>query len=48
MVQSALDLYKNKKLWHEVCITAMKQELGWETSAAKYRKLYQAEVDAKQ
>ena len=48
MVLSALDLYRNKKLWHEVCITAMQQDLGWETSAAEYRKLYQAEVDAKQ
>ena len=47
MILSALDLHKNTKLWHEVCITAMQQDVGWETSAREYRKLYQAEVDAR-
>ncbi len=48
MVLSALDLYKNTKLWHQICITAMQQELGWEASAKEYQKLYRAEVKAKQ
>ncbi len=46
-LRSALELYGNPKLWHEVCTTAMQQDLGWETSARKYQELYQAEVDAK-
>ena len=45
---SALDLYRNKKLWQQLCKTAMQQELGWDASAREYHKLYQAEVDAKQ
>jgi starch synthase len=45
---NALDLYKNTKLWQQLCKTAMGQELGWEASALEYQKLYQAEVDAKQ
>jgi starch synthase len=45
---SALDLYRNKKLWQQLCKTAMQQELGWEASAREYQKLYQVEVDAKQ
>jgi starch synthase len=44
MILSALDLYQNKKLWHQVCITAMQQELGWEASAREYQKLYRAEA----
>jgi len=47
-VLNALDMYKNKKLWQQLCKTAMQQELGWELSAHEYQKLYQAEVDAKQ
>lgn len=47
-ILNALDLYKNTKLWQQLCKTAMQQELGWEASAHEYQKLYQAEVDAKQ
>jgi len=47
-ILSALELYKNTKLWQQLCKTAMQQELGWEASAHEYQKLYQAEVDAKQ
>ena len=48
IILSALELYRNKKLWQQLCKTAMQQELGWEASAREYQKLYQAEVDAKQ
>ncbi|MGB5584478.1 MAG: glycogen synthase GlgA [Gammaproteobacteria bacterium] len=47
MILSAMDLYKNKKLWHEVCLTAMQQDWGWENSANQYHKLYRAEVGAR-
>jgi starch synthase len=47
-ILNALDLYKNNRLWQQLCKTAMQQELGWELSAHEYQKLYQAEVDAKQ
>ena len=48
MILSALDLYQNAKLGHQVCITGMQQELGWEASAREYQKMYSAEVNAKQ
>ncbi len=41
-INSALELYENKVLWGRVQKTAMAQELGWETSAKAYRKLYTA------
>jgi starch synthase len=47
-ILNALDLYKNTRLWRQLCKTAMQQVLGWEASAHEYQKLYQAEVDAKQ
>ena len=47
MVCSALDLYRNTKLWHQVCITAMQQELGWEHSAMAYQNLYKAVAESK-
>jgi starch synthase len=47
-ILNALDLYKNTRLWPQLCKSAMQQELGWEASAHEYQKLYQAEVDAKQ
>ena len=48
MVLSALELYKNTKLWHEVCLSAMRQDVGWDKSASEYHRLYQAGVDARQ
>ena len=39
---SALELYENKALWERVQKTGMSEELGWETSAQAYRKLYTA------
>lgn len=47
MVLSALDLFKNTKLWHELCKTAMRQDVGWEKSANEYHNLYRAEVDSR-
>ena len=47
MILSALDLYRNSKLWHQVCITAMQQELGWDASAKEYQKLYRLEAEQK-
>lgn len=47
-ILSALDLYQNKKLWRQLCTTAMQQEVGWEVSAREYQKLYLAKVEAKQ
>ncbi|UCB55725.1 MAG: glycogen synthase GlgA [Thiotrichales bacterium] len=47
MICSALDLVMNTKLWHQVCITAMQQELGWEASAKQYQELYRAEAEKK-
>ena len=42
MILSALELHRNKKLWHQVCITAMQQDLGWGASARAYQQLYKA------
>ena len=47
MILSALELYKNTKLWLQICKTAMRQELGWEASAREYQRLYQVEVERK-
>ena len=40
-VNRALLLYGKPRQWRKVCEVAMRQELGWETSAKKYRALYE-------
>jgi len=40
-VKRAIALYKKPKQWQQLCETAMAEELGWESSAKKYQKLYQ-------
>jgi starch synthase len=47
MIISAIELYKNPKLWLQLCKTAMRQDVGWDASAREYQKLYQVEVDAR-
>ena len=39
-VKRALAVYSRPKQWQRVCETAMQQELGWESSAARYQELY--------
>ena len=39
-IKRALVIYKKPKQWHQICETAMQQELGWEASANKYQALY--------
>lgn len=36
----ALLVYRKAKPWLQICNTAMRQKLGWETSALEYQKLY--------
>ncbi len=40
-IKRALSVYSKPEQWQQVCQTAMKQELGWKSSAKKYQKLYQ-------
>jgi len=40
-IKRALTIYNKPEQWHELCETAMSQELGWESSAKKYQALYQ-------
>jgi starch synthase len=41
-VNRALLIYQHQpEQWQQVCETAMRQELGWETSAKEYQSLYQ-------
>ncbi len=40
-VKDAIALYKKPEQWQQICETAMRQELGWESSARKYQALYQ-------
>jgi starch synthase len=42
-INNALQLYANKALWEQLQNTAMKQDLGWISSAKAYRKLYAAQ-----
>jgi starch synthase len=39
-VKRALVIYDQPQRWQQLCETAMQQELGWESSAAKYQELY--------
>jgi len=39
-VKRALTIYRQPKLWKQLCETAMRQDLGWESSAKKYQALY--------
>ena len=43
-IKRALAIYKRPRLWHQLCRTAMKAELGWEASALKYLELYKKEA----
>lgn len=39
-IKRALVLYRRPQQWQQICETGMQQELGWESSANKYQKLY--------
>ena len=39
-IKRALAIYKKPEQWQQICETAMRQELGWESSARKYQELY--------
>lgn len=39
-IKRALVLYRRPEQWQQICETGMRQELGWESSANKYQKLY--------
>jgi len=39
-IKRAIKIYRQPKLWKQVCETAMSQDLGWECSAKKYQALY--------
>jgi len=39
-IKRALLIYNNPEQWQQICETAMKQELGWKSSAKKYQALY--------
>ena len=41
-ISHALELYKQSALWEQVIISAMMQDLGWDSSAQAYRKLYKS------
>lgn len=44
-LKRAMAIYRRPRLWHQLCITAMLQPLGWDSSAIKYLELYQAEIE---
>lgn len=39
-IDRALGLYEEPKLWSELCVRAMRQDMSWNTSAVEYMKLY--------
>ena len=39
-IRHAVALYKNKAIWKQMQLTAMRQDFSWSTSAAEYSKLY--------
>ena len=39
-VKRAMNIYKQPEQWQQICETAMRQELGWVSSAIKYQTLY--------
>ena len=40
VIKRAFTLYRKPTKWRQLCVTAMSQELGWESSAQKYQALY--------
>jgi starch synthase len=40
----ALRYFESPRAWHQICMTGMYKELGWEASARQYQKLYRSEV----
>jgi len=43
----AVELYKNKKLWHKLMQNAMKTDFSWEYSAKEYVRLYERAISFK-
>lgn len=39
-VLHSLELYRNKPLWRQLCIQAMRQDFSWRRSAIQYKRLY--------
>jgi starch synthase len=40
----ALRYYASPRVWHQICMTGMQMELGWQESARQYQKLYRSGV----
>ena len=40
VVQQAVDLYRNKKVWSQIMRNAMKSNYSWKEAGAEYQKLY--------
>lgn len=45
-LKRAMAIYKRPRLWQQICRTAMREVLGWDSSAKRYLELYQAEIEA--
>jgi starch synthase len=43
---SAIELYNKPRVWQQVCRAGMHKDLGWDTSAREYQKLYTANIEA--
>lgn len=44
-IKTALEAYKNKKIWKQIQINGMKQDFSWEKSARKYLDIYKTLID---
>ncbi len=43
---TALEYYARPRIWQQICRTAMLSDLGWDSSAREYQKLYMTDVEA--
>ncbi|HCV41964.1 MAG TPA: hypothetical protein DGH68_00655 [Bacteroidetes bacterium] len=46
-VYRALEVFKNKPLWHRIQMNGMKRDFSWRASAKKYLELYEKAVARK-
>ena len=47
-IKRALNMYKNKALWHKLQVTAMSQDYSWKISAEHYISLYNKALSSQQ
>jgi starch synthase len=47
-VRRALEVFKNKPVWHRIQMNGIKSDFSWRASAAKYVALYETAVARKQ